>query len=73
MGKQEIKVSETFDGPFPEFHQRYIDDILGAASMSTENLDRFINLLLHDFFSCISKDVIYCIECTEYVNRFISR
>ena len=45
VGKQEIKISETYDGPFPEFHKRYIDDILGATSMSRENLDRFINFV----------------------------
>ena len=45
MGKQEIKISETYDGPFPEFHKRYIDGILGATSMSRENLDRFINFV----------------------------
>ena len=45
VGKQEIEISETYDGPFPEFHKRYIDDILGATSMSRENLDRFINFV----------------------------
>ena len=36
----------------PEFHKRYIDDILGATSMSRENLDRFINFVsnLHPSF-----------------------
>ena len=38
VGKQEIEISETYVGPFPEFHKRYIDDILGAISMSRENL-----------------------------------
>ena len=50
--KLEIEVSETYDGPFPEFHERYIDDILGATSLSRENLDRFINFVsnFHPFF-----------------------
>ena len=45
VGKQEIEISATNDDPFPEFHKRYIDDILGATSMSRENLDRFINFV----------------------------
>ena len=45
VGKQEIEISETYDGPCPEFHKRYIDDILGATSMSRENLDRFITFV----------------------------
>ena len=47
VGKQEIEISETYDGPFPEFpfFLRYIDDILGETSMSRENLDSFINFL----------------------------
>ena len=43
VGKQEIEISETCYGPFPEFHKRYIDDILGATSMSRENLYKIVN------------------------------
>ena len=53
VGKHEIEITGTqYDGPFPEFHKRYIDDILGATSMSRENLDRFINFVsnLHPSF-----------------------
>ena len=45
VGKQEIEISETYDGSSPSFTKRYIDDILGATSMSRENLDRFINFV----------------------------
>ena len=52
VGRQEIEFSETYDGSFPEFHKRYIGDILGGTSMSRENLDRFINFVsnVHPFF-----------------------
>ena len=40
--KEEIEVFEAYDGPLTEFYKIYVDDILGAASMSRENLDRFI-------------------------------
>ena len=46
VGKQEIEVSEAYDGAIPEFHKRYIGDVFGATSMSREELDRFSQLCL---------------------------
>ena len=38
--KKKLKSLKLMMVLFPEFHKRYIDDILGATSMSRENLDR---------------------------------
>ena len=43
VGKWEIEISETYDGPLPEFHKRYIDGIVAATSMSRENLVFFVS------------------------------
>ena len=45
VGKQEIEISESYHGPFPELYKRYIDDVFGATSMSREDLERFIGFV----------------------------
>ena len=66
VGKQEIEVSESYDGPFPEFYKRYIDDVFGATSMSREDLDRFISFV-NDFHPAFQ----YTFEVSEESVNFL--
>ena len=44
VGHQEL-ISQIYDGPFPCLLTRYIDDIVGAASLPLNHIQDFINFV----------------------------
>ena len=67
VGKQEIEVSESYDGVILEFYKRYIDDVFGATSMSREELDRFISFVCN-FYPAFQ----YTFEVSEKKCKFLA-
>eukprot|EP00061_Rhincodon_typus_P004827 g23512.t1 len=45
MGYVEISLSQSYSGPHPQLLLQYINDIIGAASLSRPELEKFIDFV----------------------------
>ena len=45
VGYQEYIVSQQYEGPFPHLIKRYIDDIVGATSLTLHQVQNFIDFV----------------------------